>query len=447
MSNNITWTSGGTEGILGKSTIVLPPKTLNQSSTSLSLTGKGVFNYGEYQQENFLRILESFASANIPANPTIGQIWFNTTESTLYVCADSQTVPATMQQYHINGRYVWLKAGSSTAIGDISVGLGYIPAPPVAIASDSQTAMSVAITGGGTQTTLHINKSDGTHDGYLAAADWSRFDTVQSKFPTTSTGTIMVTDGDTMTGPLILAGDPTNSNGAATKNYVDNHSVSSIIAGSNITIDHSQGNVTISGMPGTVTSVTVGGTAGRITGSGTITSSGSIALDLATSGVSAGYYGMANVNVDAYGRITSAVPGTLTVQGTGALSGGGTIGSGGTATLDMAVIHGGGYFTNASVQLDGYGRVIGASSGTNTATAPNNSGGIGSWVVLGSGPSGDGVPAQLPPGGTWAYFVMNIVDDGNVTDIESLAGVAAGGTLLVGSAVFHSGQGFAWRIA
>jgi hypothetical protein len=61
-----------------KGQITLIPKQIDTASTSLTLTGKGSSNYGESQQENFLKILESFASASAPVNPTIGQLWWKT---------------------------------------------------------------------------------------------------------------------------------------------------------------------------------------------------------------------------------------------------------------------------------------------------------------------------------------------------------------------------------
>jgi hypothetical protein len=71
--------------IPGKANISLPPNTVNSTATSLDLTGQGVSLYGEYQQQNFLRLLEHFASKTAPLHPTVGQIWFNSSRNTLLV--------------------------------------------------------------------------------------------------------------------------------------------------------------------------------------------------------------------------------------------------------------------------------------------------------------------------------------------------------------------------
>ena len=50
--------------------------TIDQS-TSLKLVGKNYAGYGEIQNENFVHLLENFSSANQPASPLSGQIWFD----------------------------------------------------------------------------------------------------------------------------------------------------------------------------------------------------------------------------------------------------------------------------------------------------------------------------------------------------------------------------------
>ena len=72
----LDWQSQGGEGIEGKDYIVLPPETVDSSSTSLVLVGDGLWNYGEFQQQNFLWLLENFAGQVAPSNPTVGQLWY-----------------------------------------------------------------------------------------------------------------------------------------------------------------------------------------------------------------------------------------------------------------------------------------------------------------------------------------------------------------------------------
>jgi microcystin-dependent protein len=62
-----------------------PPITVfdNTSNTDTSLTfpGRNVTGYGQIIAENFLHLLENFASASAPPNPTVGQVWFNSDPS------------------------------------------------------------------------------------------------------------------------------------------------------------------------------------------------------------------------------------------------------------------------------------------------------------------------------------------------------------------------------
>ena len=109
MTYNIDWQSGGSEGIPGKTDILLPPKTIDSTSTTLALTGKGVPNYGEIQQENFLRLMEHFSSENAPQNPTIGQIWFNTGECILYMRVDPAVVGEIHPRYFPESPAAWVQ--------------------------------------------------------------------------------------------------------------------------------------------------------------------------------------------------------------------------------------------------------------------------------------------------------------------------------------------------
>lgn len=59
-----------------KSAITVFDNTSN-TDTSLVFPGRNVTGYGQTIAENFLKLLENFASATAPVNPTEGQIWFN----------------------------------------------------------------------------------------------------------------------------------------------------------------------------------------------------------------------------------------------------------------------------------------------------------------------------------------------------------------------------------
>jgi microcystin-dependent protein len=59
----------------------------NTSSTDTSLTfpGRNVTGYGQIIAENFLALLENFASADEPVNPVEGQLWYDSTNGVLQI--------------------------------------------------------------------------------------------------------------------------------------------------------------------------------------------------------------------------------------------------------------------------------------------------------------------------------------------------------------------------
>lgn len=58
---------------------------VDQTSTNLAFVGKLYRNYGELINENFVKLLENFASTSSPSLPVIGQLWYDKTANSLKV--------------------------------------------------------------------------------------------------------------------------------------------------------------------------------------------------------------------------------------------------------------------------------------------------------------------------------------------------------------------------
>ncbi|MGY8864049.1 MAG: hypothetical protein ACKVJK_00335 [Methylophagaceae bacterium] len=58
---------------------------LDTNTTDISLVGRNYSGYGEFINENFIRMLENFANPNSPVTPLKGQLWYDTSESKLKV--------------------------------------------------------------------------------------------------------------------------------------------------------------------------------------------------------------------------------------------------------------------------------------------------------------------------------------------------------------------------
>jgi hypothetical protein len=69
----------------GQSLVTIPDGTVDQT-TDLRLIGKNYAGYGAIQNDNFVYLLENFASAGGPAKPVVGQIWFDTANKKLKFC-------------------------------------------------------------------------------------------------------------------------------------------------------------------------------------------------------------------------------------------------------------------------------------------------------------------------------------------------------------------------
>lgn len=71
----------------------VPDGQVDQSSTDLSLIGKNYSGFGEIFNENLIKLLENFASSDVPLHPIRGQVWFDTSENRLKVYNGTEFIP------------------------------------------------------------------------------------------------------------------------------------------------------------------------------------------------------------------------------------------------------------------------------------------------------------------------------------------------------------------
>jgi len=230
----------------GRTTFAIQPRTFDgfggvQQHTDLTLYGNATPNWGELFNENFYKVLESFAidkqgfdrenanpllntyfpndpTPHIPQtqfdvntstpglginNPIEGQLWYNKTDSKLYVYS----------------------AATKTA-GNPSPSLTPLWRP---VGSASTSASVEPVAG-----ELWYDASTQTLNVYDDVLNWIPI--VGGGGPV---GDFVDRAGDTMTGLLVLSGDPVALLGAATKQYVDNNFIS-ITGGVDSTMDLTQ---------------------------------------------------------------------------------------------------------------------------------------------------------------------------------------------------------------
>lgn len=86
--------------------------TINTTSTSLGLPGRNYTGYGQVLDTDIVHLLENFADSTPPPYPLRGQLWYNTNDSTLYVCPTDGEANA----------LAWLSLTSTSSGGTTSFG-------------------------------------------------------------------------------------------------------------------------------------------------------------------------------------------------------------------------------------------------------------------------------------------------------------------------------------
>lgn len=99
------------------------------SSSSLVLIGRRAVSYGEYFAENFVKLLENFASPTAPTAPLQGQIWFDTGTNAL-------KVRTTISNTSTWNTFATFSANGTSVTGNQLISTATAPTAPLVVSSN-----------------------------------------------------------------------------------------------------------------------------------------------------------------------------------------------------------------------------------------------------------------------------------------------------------------------
>jgi len=98
----------------GELLVDLTDGILDLTTTDLTLIGKNYKGFGEFLNENFIALLENFASTSQPTNPMVGQLWYDKQDARLKIYDGTVFRPATgsvvssTQPSNLNKGDIWI---------------------------------------------------------------------------------------------------------------------------------------------------------------------------------------------------------------------------------------------------------------------------------------------------------------------------------------------------
>jgi hypothetical protein len=84
----------------GQVLAVVADGTVNTTATDLSLVGRALTDYGTYENENYVFLLENFANSAAPLQPILGQLWYNSATDVISTYGSGNAwIPLATQEY------------------------------------------------------------------------------------------------------------------------------------------------------------------------------------------------------------------------------------------------------------------------------------------------------------------------------------------------------------
>ena len=69
----------------GSLLVELQDGVIDTTSSDITLVGRNYKGFGEYLNENYISLLENFASTSAPSNPISGQLWYDLSDQRLKI--------------------------------------------------------------------------------------------------------------------------------------------------------------------------------------------------------------------------------------------------------------------------------------------------------------------------------------------------------------------------
>jgi hypothetical protein len=143
----------------GQVLAVVADGTVNTSATSLSLVGRALTDYGTFENENYVFLLENFANSTAPLQPILGQLWYNSSTDVLSAYGSGNAwIPMASQEYvqlqKVSPAFTGVPTAPTAAIGTATTQLATtafvtnnpqfsgIPTAPTAAAGTNTTQIA-----------------------------------------------------------------------------------------------------------------------------------------------------------------------------------------------------------------------------------------------------------------------------------------------------------------
>ena len=136
----------------GQIVAVVADGTINTAATPVTLVGRGVTSYGEYENENYVWLLENFANSSAPPNAILGQLWYDSTAETLKFYNASNAWSSVASTEYVNNQ---IASGSTNISATGNITGGNLLTGGSISATGGITGGSISVSGNITGTNIH----------------------------------------------------------------------------------------------------------------------------------------------------------------------------------------------------------------------------------------------------------------------------------------------------